>query len=641
MENLKRLFGILGKWKGYYIISGVLLIVSTLIRMLEPKVLQITVDKLVLLLQGANGNIKVSGDSISKYLFDLLPPMTGNNVVNVLMTIAGIFLILSFFRAGFWFISSTITASSTENAIKELKDKLFTHIQFLPMTYHSQISTGQLIQRCTGDVETIRKFASMQVVEALRMAVLFIGAFIMMLYINVPFAFITIALCPLIMIGAYLFFKKEMYIWDEHEKRQDKLAVTVQENLSGIRVVKAFAKEKFEIDKFTEQNEEKRQWGFKLLKLHSYFWPYSDIVMYTQLAICIFMGGYYTLNGIISVGELTAFYTYSMFVIWPLRRLGQLVSEMGMTSVAIDRIYSILGSIREEDNGEIKETEKLKGEIVFENVTFNYENHEKNALENISFTVKPGEKLALLGPTGAGKSTIISLLVRFFDIQNGKILLDGKDIKSYTKELLRKRIGVVLQKPFLFSTSIKENIAYGNRDAETEDIIDSAKTASIHEIINDIFPDAYKTVIGEKGINLSGGQKQRVTIARTLLTNPDILVLDDSTSAVDTETEYEIRHALDKKMKNKTTFVITHRINAAMDCDKIIVLNKGHIVEMGNHEELIKNNGFYKKIHDIQITLEEDITDEIESIKEDGTNRNNNDEDGFTERHEKLKPELV
>jgi len=635
MENLKRLFGILGKWKGYYILSGVLLILSTLIRMLEPKVLQITVDKLVLLLQGANGSIKVSGDSISKYLFGLLPPMTGNNVVNVLMTIAVIFLILSFFRAGFWFISSTITASSTENAIRELKDKLFTHIQFLPMTYHSQISTGQLIQRCTGDVETIRKFASMQVVEALRMAVLFIGAFIMMLYINVTFAFISIAMCPLIIIGAIFFFKKEMFIWDEHEKRQDKLAVTVQENLSGIRVVKAFAKEKFEIEKFTEQNEEKRQWGFKLLKLHSYFWPYSDIVMYTQLAICIFMGGYYTLNGIISVGELTAFYTYSMFVIWPLRRLGQLVSEMGMTSVAIDRIYSILGSIREEDNGEIKEAEKLKGEIVFENVTFNYENHEKNALENISFTVKPGEKIALLGPTGAGKTTIISLLVRFFDIRKGKILLDGKDIKSYTKELLRKRIGVVLQKPFLFSTSIKENIAYGNRDAETEDIIDSAKTASIHEIINDIFPDAYKTVIGEKGINLSGGQKQRVTIARTLLTKPDILVLDDSTSAVDTETEYEIRHALDKKMKNKTTFVITHRINAAMDCDKIIVLNKGHIVEMGNHEELIKNNGFYKKIHDIQITLEEDITDEIEAIKED------DDFDGTNDKQEKLESELV
>lgn len=636
MENLKRLFGILGKWKGYYILSGVLLILSTLIRMLEPKVLQITVDKLVLFMQGANGNIKVSGDSISKYLFDLLPKMTENNIVNVLLTIAGIFLIFSFFRAGFWFISSSITASSTENAIKKLKDDLFSHIQVLPMAYHSQISTGQLIQRCTGDVETIRKFASMQVVEALRMAVLFIGAFIMMLYINVPFAFISIALCPLIIIGAFIFFKKEMYIWDEHEKRQDKLAVTVQENLSGIRVVKAFAKEKFEIEKFTEQNEDKRQWGFKLLKLHSYFWPYSDIVMYTQLAVCIFMGGYYALNGIISVGELTAFYTYSMFVIWPLRRLGQLVSEMGMTSVAIERIYSILGSIREEDKGEIKESEKLKGEIVFENVTFKYDNHEKSALENISFSAKPGEKIALLGPTGAGKTTIISLLVRFFDIQKGKILLDGKDIKSYTKELLRKRIGVVLQKPFLFSTSIKENIAYGNRNAETEDIIESAKAASIHGIVNDIFPDGYKTVIGEKGINLSGGQKQRVTIARTLLTNPDILVLDDSTSAVDTETEYEIRTALDKKMKDKTTFIITHRINAAMTCDKIIVLNKGHIVEMGNHNELIKNNGFYKKIYDIQMSLEEDITDEINEVK-----NNEKDEDGFNNSQEKLETELV
>jgi len=640
MKNLKRLFGILGKWKGYYILSAILLIASTLIRMVEPKVLQITIDKLVVFMQSGN-NVKISSDFLAKYLYGLLPQMTGDNVLNILLTIGVIFLIFSFFRAGFWFISSAITASSTENAIKKLKDDLFRHIQFLPMTYHSQISTGQLIQRCTGDVETIRKFASMQVVEALRMAVLFLGAFAMMLSINVPFAFISIALCPFVIIGAIVFFRKEMFIWDEHEKRQDKLAVTVQENLSGIRVVKAFAKENFEIQKFTEQNEEKRQWGFKLLKLHSYFWPYSDIVMYVQLSIVIFMGGYYVLNGIVSVGELTAFYTYSMFVIWPLRRLGQLVSEMGMTSVAIDRIYSILGSIREEDKGEIKEVEKLTGEIEFKDVIFKYDNHERNALNGISFSVKPGEKIALLGPTGAGKTTIISLLVRFFDIQKGQILLDGKDIKSYTKELLRKKIGVVLQKPFLFSTSIKDNIAYGNHDATNDEIIESAKTASIHEIINDVFPDAYKTVIGEKGINLSGGQKQRVTIARTLITNPDILVLDDSTSAVDTETEYEIRHALDKVMEKKTTFVITHRINAAMDCDKIIVLNKGSIVEMGNHEELIKSNGFYKKIFDIQASLEDDINDEINEIQSDKKkNDDDNDDRGFG-RQEKLKSELV
>ncbi|MBX7044988.1 MAG: ABC transporter ATP-binding protein/permease [Ignavibacteria bacterium] len=636
MKNLKRLFGILGKWKMYYVLSAILLIVSTLIRMLEPKVLQITVDKLVLLLQGTGGNIKISTDAISKYLFGLLPEMNNENVLNVLMIIGAIYLIFSFLRAGTWFVSSTITASSTENAVKKLKDDLFSHIQFLPMTYHSQISTGQLIQRCTGDVETIRKFASMQVVEALRMAVIFIGAFTMMLSINVPFAFISIGLCPFVIIGAIVFFRKEMVIWDEHEKRQDRLAVTVQENLSGIRVVKAFAKEKFEIEKFTEQNEEKRQWGFKLLKLHSYFWPYSDIVMYVQLAVCVFVGAYFTLNGKISVGELTAFNVYSLYVIWPLRRLGQLVSEMGMTSVAIDRIYSILGSELEENKGEVKESEKLKGEIVFENVSFKYDNNEKNSLENVSFRAKPGEKIALLGPTGAGKTTIISLLTRFFDIQKGKILLDGKDIKSYSKELLRKRIGVVLQKPFLFSTSIKENIAYGNRDAHSDEIIESAKAASIHGIINDIFPDAYKTVIGEKGINLSGGQKQRVTIARTLLTNPDILVLDDSTSAVDTETEYEIRSALDKIMKKKTTFIITHRINAAMTCDKIIVLNKGHIVEMGNHEQLIRNNGFYKKIHDIQVTLEEDITDEINEVKND-----ENDIDDFNSGKEEYEKELV
>jgi ABC-type multidrug transport system fused ATPase/permease subunit len=291
-----------------------------------------------------------------------------------------------------------------------------------------------------------------------------------------------------------------------------------------------------------------------------------------------------------------------------MRRLGQLVSEMGMTTVAINRIFSILDINKEDYSGENNNEAKLKGEIEFNNVTFKYEENEKHrVLNGISFKVKPGEKIALLGPTGAGKTTIISLLMRFFDPDTGNILIDGKDIQSYSKEYLRSRFGVVLQKPFLFSTTIKGNIAYANPDSHIDEVIEAARAAKIHDIITEVFPNSYETIVGEKGVTLSGGQKQRVTIARTLLKDPDILVLDDSTSSVDSETEYEIQKALREMMKGKTTFIIAHRITSIQDCDRIIVLDKGNIIQEGTHGELIKYEGFYKKIYDIQVSIEEEI----------------------------------
>ena len=296
-----------------------------------------------------------------------------------------------------------------------------------------------------------------------------------------------------------------------------------------------------------------------------------------------------------------------------MRRLAQLVSEMGMTSVAIKRIYEILNSPVEDNSGFDDESVELSGEIEFENVSFNYDEGEKHrVLDGVSFKVLPGEKIALLGPTGAGKSTIISLLMRFYEPDKGVIKIDGRNIKEYSPAYLRKKIGVVLQRPFLFSTTIKENIAYAEPETELEDIVESAKIASIHRIIEDVFPKSYDTVIGEKGVTLSGGQKQRVTIARTLLKEPDVLVLDDSTSSVDTETEFEIQKALRPVTKHKTIFVIAHRITSVQDSDRIIVLEKGKVIEMGSHNELIKNNGFYKKIFDIQISIEDEINRDID-----------------------------
>lgn len=614
MNNLKKIFQILGRWKVYYMLSAAMLIIATFIRMLEPKVLQIAVDKVVVYFQ-SSGEIKfVPEDFITKFFYNILPELRMDNLQIVLIALGIIFLVISLFRGLFAFISSAVNASSTEKATKELRDRLFSHIQALPIAYHSKTPTGELIQRCTGDVESIRKFISTQIVEVIRLSALFTGAFIMMAIINFTYSLVAISVVPIIFIWSYYFFKKESEIWEGHEKEQDKLSIIVQENLSGIRVVKAFAKENFEIEKFTKQNEAKRMWGLRLNRLNKLFWPLSDVVIQSQIAVTAFFGGYMTLTNQLSIGELTAFFTYSSFVTWPMRRIGQIVSEMGIASIALKRLFAILDVVQEDYSGKNYEGKKLKGEIEFRNVSFKYEGNEKDrVLNDISFKVNSGEKIALLGPTGAGKTTIISLLMRFFEVDSGKIFIDGKEIDTYSKEYLRSRFGVVLQKPFLFSTTIKDNIAYANPDSHIDAVIEASRIAKIHDIITEVFPDSYETIVGEKGVTLSGGQKQRVTIARTLLKDPDILIFDDSTSAVDSETEFEIQKALRKLIKGKTTFIIAHRITSIQDCDRIIVLDKGNIIEEGTHEELIKMEGFYKKIYEIQVSIEEEIRTETES----------------------------
>jgi ATP-binding cassette subfamily B protein len=615
MKNFKKLFEILDKWKYRYITAAALLVISIGFRLLEPKVLQIAVDKIIGFFVAKGSAPIVTEDFVTRALYSFLPELKIENAVMILISLGIMFLVISLLRGATMFSSSAITADSTEKATKKLRDRLFSHLQHLPMEYYGKTPTGELIQRCTGDVETVRKFAAMQVVESIRMAAIFIGAFVMMMMVNVTYALIAVALFPIVLVCSVYFFKKEGEIWTKHEAEQDKLTAMVQENLSGIRVVKAFAKENYEIDKFTKQNKNKRVWGLKLLKLHSIYWPGSDVIVYLQYAISNVVGAYFALTNQITVGELAAFYTYAAYVTWPMRRLAQLVSEMGMTSVAIDRIYSILNYKQENYSGSDNSGKELEGSIEFDNVYFKYEEDEAGILNGVSFKIKPSEKIALLGPTGAGKSTIISLLMRFYEPAKGEIKIDGKNISDYSRPFLRSKIGVVLQKPFLFSTSIKENIAYSNPDTRIDEIVESAKVANIHDIITDIFPNAYDTVVGEKGVTLSGGQKQRVTLARTILKNPDILVLDDSTSSVDTETEFEIQKALIGVTRNKTTIVIAHRVTSVQGCDRIIVLDKGKVIEQGTHEELIENNGFYKKIYDIQVSIEDEISREVENVK--------------------------
>lgn len=612
MKSFLKIFEILDKWKYHYLTASALLIISVLARMLEPKILQVVVDKVIVFFLSNGQTQAAADDSVTRVIFNLLPEWKLENLHIMLIYLGVMFLVISLVRGLFGFISSALSASSTEKAMKKLRDRLFSHIQQLPLEYYSKTPTGELVQRCTGDVETIRKFSSVNVVDVIRLGAVVIGAFVMMMMINVSYALIAIVSFPIIFFGGIYFFRKEEKVWKQHEKRQDKLTSIVQENLSGIRVVKAFAKEQYEIEKFTEMNREKRAWGIKQMELNRLFWPLSDIIIHLQIAVSIFAGGYFVLSNIISVGELVAFYSYATLITWPMRRLPELISEMGMTSVAISRIYSIIDTEKEVYEGKINGGKKLLGMIEFKDVYFRYDKDDPcYVLNGISFNINSHENVALLGPTGSGKSSVISLLLRFYEPEKGTITIDGKDIKEYSKTYLRQKFGVVLQKPFLFSTTLKDNIAYVKPDIQLDEVIESAKVAKIHGIIQEAFPESYETVVGEKGVTLSGGQQQRVTLARTLLKNPDILVLDDSTSSVDSETEFEIQKALRGIVKDKTTIVIAHRITSIQECDRIIVLDKGKVIESGTHDELISKNGFYKRIYNIQVSIEDEINEEI------------------------------
>ena len=610
MENIYKLFAVLDKWKPYYLIAGVLLSISSLIRMIEPKILQVAVDGVVRFHLSGGTEVPVAKDPLAGFFYRILPEIKMGELTRVLVAIAVLFMIVAGLQAMTRFAASAITASSTEQAVKKLRDKLFAHIQALPLAHFGRVPTGEMIQRCTGDVDTVRRFIGTQVVELIRLFSIFGGALVMMLMVHWVYAIIAICLVPFIMVTAYIFFSKEGKVWQEHEDEQDKLTGIIQENLSGIRVVQAFAKEDYEIDKFVKQNKRKLAIGIRHVDLHMLFWPFSDLLVNLQVAISLLAGGYFTLMGQITVGEFVSFFTYSIMVTWPMRAVGRIVSQMGMASVAMERISQILDADQEDYEGQTLNGKSLDGVIEFKDVHFAYEGSELMTLNGVSFKVNAGEIVALIGPAGSGKSTIIALLARFYEPSSGEILLDGRPLSTYNKTYLRSRFGVVQQQAFLFSTSVRNNIAYMKTDATDEEILEVSEAASIMSFINKL-KNGFETMVGEKGVTLSGGQKQRVALARTLLGDPDILVLDDATSAVDTETEFAIQYALKTKMKDKTTFIIAHRLTSIQQADKIIVLDKGKILEQGTSAELLVNDGFYKKVYDLQVSIEEDIESEL------------------------------
>ncbi len=523
------------------------------------------------------------------------------------------FVALALLESSFAFGSTALASQTAEGITRRLRNYLYDHIQHLSFTYHSKTKTGELIERSTSDVDALRRFFSDQAIGIGRILILFIINFIALLNLNVKLALISIIVIPFILAVSIYLFKKVTKAYESYQEQEAILSTTLQENLSGVRVVKAFSRQFYEIEKFEKDNWEKYVRGKKLLLMHSLFWPVSDILCGAQLLAGYLVGAIMAINGEISAGTYIAYIGLVIYIIYPLRNLGRVIVQTSTGLVSYGRVMDIIREDREPlDQGDYIPPSDLKGHFIFEDVKFEYEPGDKT-LEDISFKVEPGQVIALLGSTGSGKSTLVNLLPRFYENTGGRILLDGVELNRYPRKYLRQQIGVVEQEPFLFSRTIRENITYGvGRDVTDEEVEQAARAAAVHDVILG-FQEGYQTLVGERGVTLSGGQKQRVTIARTILKNPCILILDDSTSSVDTETEVEIREALQNLMNNRTTFIIAHRIQSVANADLILVMDKGRIIQHGKHQDLVNQFGVYNQIFNIQTRIEDELEKELAS----------------------------
>lgn len=493
------------------------------------------------------------------------------------------------------------TAKAGETFAKNMRDILFYHVQRLPMKWHSENQTGDIIQRCTTDVETIRNFVVTQVLEVFRTVFLLVVSLMMMCSMNRKLTLAAMVFIPIVLLYSGVFYHLIARNFTKADEAEGELSTVVQENASGVRVVRAFGREKFETSRFDEKNQKFAGLWIRLGTLSGLYWGVGELITGFQVICIITLGAIEAVHGNITAGEFIAFASYNTTLVWPVRSLGRILSEMSKAGVSFDRVNYILESAEENMSEEGKRPEQK--DIAFEHVTFGYGDGAK-VLEDVSFHIQEGAVYGILGGTGSGKSTLMHLLDRLYELEEGMIRIGGIDIRDISRKWLREHIGIVLQEPFLFSRTIRENIAAVNPSASMEEIRDAARTACVDDAIMG-FPDGYETMVGERGVTLSGGQRQRIAIARMLLAKTPIMVFDDSLSAVDAETDLRIRRALREKMKDAVVILISHRITTLMDADQILVLNHGRAEELGTHQELIRNGKIYQKIYEIQMNQDD------------------------------------
>ncbi|WP_159648694.1 ABC transporter ATP-binding protein [Erysipelothrix aquatica] len=480
---------------------------------------------------------------------------------------------------------------------ERLRNHLYDHLQKLPYAYHVRAKTGDLIQRCTSDVDTINRFLANQIREFVYAIFMVVISLTVMAQISIKMTLISMIVFPFIFFFGFLFFKKMQEVFKESDEAEAALSDVFKESLDAVRVVKAFNRERFELDKFTEKNIEYRDKTKHLIWLLGVYWGTSDLLCFLQILAVLVASIFEVRSGALTIGQAIVFVTYISTVLWPIRNVGRILSDMGKVTVSIDRLNEILEiDIEQLDEGE---TPQIDGGIIFDNVSFMYDDGNEWVLRNVSFDIKAGETVAIMGPTGSGKSSLVHLLTRIYDATEGMIRFDNHDITSLSPRYVRENVGIVLQEPYLFSKSIYDNIRVATPYASEHDVYEAARVASIHDVIAG-FDQGYNTAVGEKGVTLSGGQKQRVAIARTVINKQPIVIFDDSLSALDTETDSNIRNELKRAKSTATTLIITHRVNSAQTADKIIVINNGRVEQIGTHNDLIAQEGLYHTIATIQ-----------------------------------------
>jgi ATP-binding cassette subfamily B protein len=577
----------------YLVFATISVILATAFSYAVPYVTSFTLDYVI---QGIT-------TSTPKFLLPLIDSLGGRDYFVNSLFLCGLALFLfTGLNSLFTYTRRQQIAHATEGMTTKLRNRLYRHLEDVPYDYHKHASTGDLVQRCTSDVDTVRKFVHMQLMEIIRTFVMFFLAAAVMFTINVQMTLISLAFLPFLAVGSFIYFKYVQIYFTASDEAEGALSTMLQENLTGMRVVRAFGQQKSEIDKFTKLNASYRTTTYKLIQLLGFYWGLSDSVGYIQILLSLCMGVIGVARGTFTLGNVALFTTYVAMLTWPVRQLGRILADLGKAKVSLGRLDEILSAPLEQEPGSAL-TPDLTGDIVFEDVCFGYDRY-NDVLDGVSFTAKPGQTIAILGATGSGKTSLVHLLQRLYVRTAGSITIAGTDVNDIEHGHLRRNIGIVLQEPFLYSRTILENIRICSPCSTKEDVFRAARTASVHEVIQS-FENGYETVVGERGVTLSGGQQQRVAIARTLMQDANILIFDDSMSAVDSETDAAIRRSLLSLNQNGITFLISHRITTLREADMILVLEDGRITQKGTHAALIDQAGLYRRIAEIQDALPE------------------------------------
>lgn len=516
---------------------------------------------------------------------------------------------LALTRGVFNFLQSYWSERASQEVAFDVRNDLFAKIQRLSFSYHDRAQTGQLMTRLTSDVEMVRQFTGLGLFQFIQALAVLVGSATLLLLMNWRLALLTLATIPVVLALLAHLVTQVRPLFEEVQARLGRLNTILQENLAGVRVVKAFAREAYEAERFEVANQQYLAINLKALRIFVTHFPLVFFVFNLGILGIVWFGGSLVMASQLSLGELTAFITYLNYLMMPLLTIGMLSAMTARSAASARRIFEILDAhVEVSDRPDAVPLPPIQGRVTFENVSFRYLGSERNSLSNVSFNVEPGQLVAILGATGSGKSTIINLIPRFYDVTSGRVLIDGYDVREVTLESLRSQIGIVLQETVLFSGSVRDNIAYGRPEASLEEVQAAARAAQAHEFIQQL-PNGYDTLVGERGVGLSGGQRQRIAIARALLLDPRILILDDSTSSVDSETEYHIQQALNQLMRGRTSFVIAQRISTVRNADVILVMDQGRLVATGTHEQLIEENPVYAEI--VYSQLRDDLTSEL------------------------------